>query len=114
MYAWRQDLEKVYELLFRCLGNGTQLAMCSVSWMQTRLWVGLVIDPIVFEPVGIGQRCDVLKTHPSFTVVLHGVVGVCYTNPPTHAITRPPAAEAARGRECQARREAPEESREQG
>ena len=68
-------MEKVYELLFRYLGIGTQLAMCNVRWMQTRFWVVLLPDPIVFEPVGMGKRCDVLKTHPSLTVVPHGAVG---------------------------------------
>ena len=75
MYAWWQDLEKVYELLFRYLGIVTQLAMRNVSWMQTRFWVVLLPDPIVFEPVRMGNRCDVLKTPPSLTVVLHGAVG---------------------------------------
>ena len=42
-----------------------------------------MIDPVVYEPVGVGNRHDILKTHLSFAVVCHGAL---YTNPPTHAI----------------------------
>ena len=61
MDMWcKQDLETVYALLFQCLGKGTELALSSVSWVSARFWVVLVIDPIVFEPVGMGKlmRCD--------------------------------------------------------
>ena len=71
----KKELEKVSALLFRCLGNGTQLALCSVSWMNASICFVLVIDTNVFEPVGVAKPCDVLKTHPSLTVVPHGAVG---------------------------------------
>ena len=46
----REDLEKVYALLFRYVGIGTRLALCSVAWLPTPEFVVLVPDPIGFAP----------------------------------------------------------------
>ena len=46
----RDDLENIYTLLFMYVGNGTQLALCNVSWVATREFVVLVPDPVVFAP----------------------------------------------------------------
>ena len=46
----RDDLENIHVLLFRFLGNGFQLALCSVSWLATREFVVVVPDPIGFAP----------------------------------------------------------------
>ena len=34
--SMRDDLENIYMLLFRFLGNGFRLALCNVSWLATR------------------------------------------------------------------------------
>ena len=56
-----QNLEKFYLLLFQCVGNGSQLAQCNVSWPPTRFWFVLLPDPIIFAPwsvlLGVGKRC---------------------------------------------------------
>ena len=58
----RDDLENIYMLLFRFVGNGFQLALCNVSWLVSREFVVLVPDPIVFAPwsvlLGRGELCD--------------------------------------------------------
>ena len=46
----REDLERVYAVLFRNVGIGTGLALCSVGWLTTREFVILVSDPIIFTP----------------------------------------------------------------
>ena len=38
----KDDLEKVYALLFGFVGNGFQLALCNVGWLTTRKFVILV------------------------------------------------------------------------
>ena len=37
----RDELEKVYALLFRYVGNDTRLALCSVGWLTTREFVSV-------------------------------------------------------------------------
>ena len=44
----REDLENIYMLLFRFVGNGFQLALCNVGWLANQESVVLVPDPIVF------------------------------------------------------------------
>ena len=55
----REDLEKVYALLFRYVGIGTG---CNVDWLATQESVVLVPDPIVFAPWSVlldrGEPCD--------------------------------------------------------
>ena len=46
----RDDLDEVYALLFRFLGNGFRMALCSVGWLTTQKFAILVPDPIVFAP----------------------------------------------------------------
>ena len=40
----------ILTLLFRFLGYGFRLAMCSVNWMEAREFAILVPDPIAFAP----------------------------------------------------------------
>ena len=58
----RDDLENIYMLLFRFVGNGSQLALCIVGWLATREFVVLVSDPIIFAPWPVllcrGEPCD--------------------------------------------------------
>ena len=58
----REDLEKVYALLFRYVGNDTRLALCNVDWLTMREFVILMPDPIVFAPwlvlLDVGEPCD--------------------------------------------------------
>ena len=60
--SMRDDLENIYMLLFRFLGTGFWLEVCSVSWLATRESVVLVPDPIGFVPwsvlFGRGEPCD--------------------------------------------------------
>ena len=53
----RDDLENIYMLLFRFLGNGFRLALCSVGWLSTQNFVTLVPDPIVFAPWSVLHGC---------------------------------------------------------
>ena len=48
--SMRRDLENIYALLFRFVGNGFKLALCNVGQLATRLFVVLMPDPIVFAP----------------------------------------------------------------
>ena len=76
--SMRDDLENIYMLLFRFVGNGFQLALCSVSWLATRQSVGLVPDPIVFPPWSVlldrGEPCDSCQDTPR-------VVMLCFLSP---------------------------------
>ena len=58
----REDLEKVYALLFRNVGNDTRLALSNVGLLTTREFVILVPDPTVFAPwsvlLDVGEPCD--------------------------------------------------------
>ena len=58
----KEELENIYMLLFRFVGDGFQLALCNVGWLATRKFVVLVPDPIVFAPwsvlLDLGQLCD--------------------------------------------------------
>ena len=40
----------ILTVLFRFLGYGFRLAMCSVNWMEAREFAILVHDPIAFAP----------------------------------------------------------------
>ena len=53
----RDDLENIYALLFRFLGNGFWLAMSNVGWLATQKFVILVPDPIVFAPRSVLLDC---------------------------------------------------------
>ena len=64
----RDDLENIYMLLFRFLGNGFRLALCNVGWLVTQKFVVLVPDPIVYAPWSVLLDCtasfvSLVKTH---------------------------------------------------
>ena len=79
--SMRDDLENIYMLLFRFVGNGFQLALCSVRWLATRESVVLVPDPIVFAPWSVlldrGEPCDSCQDTPH-------VVVLCFSCPMTN------------------------------
>ena len=58
----RDDVENINVLLFRFVGKGFQLALCSVSWLTTRESVDLVPDPTTSAPWSVlldrGEPCD--------------------------------------------------------
>ena len=58
----RDDLENIYLLLFRFVGNGFQVTLCKVSLLATRESVALAPDPVVFAPWSVlldrGEPCD--------------------------------------------------------
>ena len=60
--SMRDDLENIFMVLFKFLGNGFRLALCNVSRLATREFVVLMPDPIVFAPwpvlFGRGEPCD--------------------------------------------------------
>ena len=62
------DLENIYMLLFRFVGNGFQLALCCVSWLAICESVVLVPNPIVFAPWSVlldrGEPCDSFQDTP--------------------------------------------------
>ena len=44
------EINGILTVLFRFLGYGFRLAMCSVNWMEAREFAILVPDPIAFAP----------------------------------------------------------------
>ena len=40
-----QAMENVYVLLFQCVGIGSQLPQCNVSWLNMRLWFVFGVHP---------------------------------------------------------------------
>ena len=44
------EINGILTVLFRFLGYGFRLAMCSVNWVEAREFVILVPDPIAFAP----------------------------------------------------------------
>ena len=67
----RDDLTNIYALLFRFLGYGFRLAMCSEGWLATQQFVILVPDPILFAPWPVlfdrGEPCHSLLTRHTTT-----------------------------------------------
>ena len=55
------DLENIYMLLFRFLGNGFWLALCNMGWLVTQKFVILEPDPVIFAPWSVlldrGEPC---------------------------------------------------------
>ena len=78
----RDGFENIYMLLFRFLGNGFRLALCSVSWLATRESVVLVPDPIGFAPwpvlFGRGEPCDSCQDTPHVVVFCFSCPMTCH------------------------------------
>ena len=51
------DLEEVYALLFRVLGNGFRQSLCNVGWLVMQKFIILVPDPIVYAPWSVLLDC---------------------------------------------------------
>ena len=78
--SMREDLENIYVLLFRFVGNPFQLALCSVGWLTTREFVILVPDPVIFAPWSVlldrGEPCDSSQDTP------HEAASACLPSQP--------------------------------
>ena len=81
----RDDLENIYMLLFRFLGSGFRLALCSVSWLATRESVVLVPDPISFAPWRVlfrrGEPCDSCQDTAHVVVLCFSCPMTCHKFP---------------------------------
>ena len=99
----REDLDKVYALLFGFVGNGFQVALCNVSWLTTQKFVVLVPDLIVFAPwsvlLDLGEPCDSCKqdTQPS---AASACLLSCYVPSVPSPITSPREARSRRDGEA--------------